>query len=298
VPVTIFAPLGLPISTDGVEDGDGNHIYLTSDRYYAAALFAGSQQLFKSLPVPLSHHGLGGNWSITPIKLPKEGGQTFGHGRDASNISGNLTLVTHGLDVRANCEMANITFGDNSTVTATVDGCSFSFPAQDTTFPRWHFATSVPCHDTTPAPSDKAFRAFVYAVYKTSGYNASDPDQFAVTFCRPSVSIAMVQATVSIIQGTLGALVAPPVVLESFSVGSPTSDPAVAKLLGAPLYGRAVNGFDMAEPQNASLTSRMARVNITQSILYEGIYAAQLIQMGNDTDDPWCTFQSIRVFYH
>lgn len=191
----------------------------------------------------------------------------------------------------ANCKMANITFGSNATVTATVDQCSSDFPVStDTAYPRWHFANSTQCNKTPKA--DFAFNTFVYGVYEPSGYAARDPSQFAFIFCRPTISVAKVSATLSVApNGAIGAMITPPLILESFPIGSNSSDPDIANFLGPPLNGLAINGYDIAEPANISVTSRVARVNVTQSILFEGIYGNLLDHMGdNDAGLPvnWC----------
>ena len=90
----------------------------SSDWYLAAALFAGSEQVYQSLPLPFSHKGQEGNWSITPIAFTALTSLFAGQNSTAVN---NLTLVTNGVSTMANCKLANITFGSNATITATVD---------------------------------------------------------------------------------------------------------------------------------------------------------------------------------
>ena len=295
VPIQIAAPLGNANSTDGIEDEDHNHIFLSSDQYLAAALFAGGQQLYQPSPVPFSYYGQEGNWSVTPL-TPMTNLQELCHGYNAS-IPANVTVVTHGINTSANCKMASTTFGENEMVTATVDGCSYDFSlANQTNYTLWHFADSTQCNNASRY--DIAFKAFVYAVYSPSGYESSDPNQFVVMFCQPSISIAKVSATLSVShQGVIGAVVAPPVVLESFPIGSNPSDPNVANLLGPPLNGMAINGYDITEPANTTLLSREARVNVTRSILFEGIYGAQLNYVGNLTNGCMWLHSISSLFY-
>jgi hypothetical protein len=187
---------------------------------------------------------------------------------------------------------AGITFQPNQTVTATVDGCSFtwSLQSEENTNGHWHWANTTQC--TAASKVDKAFRTFVYGSYAFSGYNASDPNLFVVMFCRPTISIAKVYATLSVDHlGTIGGLVGPPEVLESYPIGSNPSDPTVAGLLGPPLNGNALNGYDIAEPLTAENLSRTARANLTDNILFEGIYGALIDEMGAfDETQPltWC----------
>jgi hypothetical protein len=112
-------------------------------------------------------------------------------------------------------------------------------------------------------------------------------------FCQPTISIAKVYATLSVNHlGAIGGLVGPPEVLESYPIGSNPSDPTVAGLLGPPLNGNALNGYDMAEPLTAEDLSRTARANLTDNILFEGIYSALIDEMGtfNETQPlTWCT---------
>ena len=247
--------------------------------------------MYQSLPLPFSYNGQDGNWTITPLTLPTLTTQSLVAGRNSSAVT-NLTVVTNGISTMANCELANITFGSNATVTATVDQCSSDFPVStDTVYPRWHFSNSTQCNKT--AKADFAFNTFVYGVYNPSGYGARDPSQFVFTFCSPTISIAKVSATLSVDpNGAIGTMVAPPLVLESFPIGSNASaDPDVANLLGPPLNGLAINGYDIAEPAKDSNTSRVARANVTRMILFEGIYGDLLDHMGDDsTGHPvnWC----------
>jgi hypothetical protein len=286
VQVQITASLGIAPSLDGTDDHNGNHIFLSSDQYLAAALFAGGQQLYPlPSPVAFSYSGPEGNWSITPFVLP----ENVLPGYNSSTIA-NITVVTYGIDTKANCEMADITFRDNGVVTATVDQCSFDFLKANSSFTRWHFANSTQCNNASK--SDIAFKAFVYAVYRPTGYDVRDPSQFVVMFCQPSIMISKLSATLSVSPHGVGPLVGPPVVLETFLVGSNAGDPNLGNLLQPPLNGMAVNGFDMAERVDEPLFSRNARVIVTQSIIFEGIYGAQLDHMPlddvNSTDD-WCT---------
>jgi hypothetical protein len=188
---------------------------------------------------------------------------------------------------------AGITFKTNEMVTATVDGCSFtwSLQSEENTNGHWHWANTTQC--TAASKVDKAFRTFVYGSYAFSGYNASDPNLFVIMFCQPTISIARVRATLSVDHlGTIGGLVGPPEVLESYPIGSNPSDPTVAGLLGPPLNGNALNGYDIAEPLTAGNLSRAARANLTDNILFEGIYGALIDEMGAfDETQPltWCT---------
>jgi hypothetical protein len=186
--------------------------------------------------------------------------------------------------------MADITFRDSGIVRATVDQCSFDFPAGDTSFTRWHFANSTQCNDASK--SDIAFKTFVYAVYRPTGYDVRDPNQFVVMFCQPTIVISKLSVTLSVSPHGIGPLVGPPTVLETFPIGSNSSDPNIGNLLEPPLNGMAVNGYDIAERVDEPLLSRTARVNVTQSIIFEGIYGAQLDHMPvddiNSTTD-WCT---------
>jgi len=187
---------------------------------------------------------------------------------------------------------AGITFQLNETVTATVDGCSFtwSLQSEENTNGHWHWANTTQC--TAASKVDKAFRTFIYGSYAFSGYNTGDPNLFVVMFCRPTISIAKVYATLSVDHlGTIGGLVGPPEVLESYPIGSNPSDPTVASLLGPPLNGNALNGYDIAEPLTAENLSRTARANLTDNILFEGIYGALIDEMGAfDKTQPstWC----------
>jgi hypothetical protein len=289
VPIQITAPLGLHPAVDGVSDGNGNHIFLRSEEYLAAALFAGGQQLYTPSPVQYSYTGKEGNWSVTPISISSQSLEEFDYAHNNS-VVGNLTVETYGINTNANCQMASISFSSDNITIATVDGCSYNFSAStDTTFPRWHFADTTPCGNSTS--HDFAFNAFVFAVYRPSGYLALDPNQFSVMICRPTIQIQKVSATMSISNQGIGALIAPPIVLETFAIGSNASDPGVASLLQPPLNGMALNGYEIAEPANASSLSRTARANITREILYEGIYGAMTFHLPRDnpgTSTDWC----------
>ena len=269
--------------------------------YLGAALFAGSQQYYNPSPVPFTYRDFNpyseDNWSITPFNLRNETLQGLELGSN-STATGTVSLVTNGVKTNANCKMADntsagITFQPNETVTATVDGCSFtwSLQSEENTNGRWHWANTTQC--TAASKVDKAFRTFVYGSYAFSGYNASDPNLFVIMFCQPTISIAKVYATLSVNHlGAIGGLVGPPEVLESYPIGSNPSDPTVAGLLGPPLNGNALNGYDMAEPLTAEDLSRTARANLTDNILFEGIYGALIDEMGtfNETQPlTWCT---------
>ena len=188
---------------------------------------------------------------------------------------------------------AGITFQPNETVTATVDGCSFtwSLQSEENTNGLWHLTNTTQC--TAASKVDKAFRTFVYGMYAFSGYNASDRNLFVIMFCQPTISIAKVHATLSVDHlGAIGGLVGPPQVLESYPIGSNPSDPTVADLLGPPLNGNALNGYDIAEPLTEKNLSRTARANLTDTILFEGIYSVFLDELGTfDETQPstWCT---------
>ena len=284
------ASLGIAPSPDGINGTDGSHIFLSSDQCLAAALFAGGQQLYQPSPVPYSYYGLEGNWSITPLTLPSYDLPALGHGFNNSIVA-NLTVETFGINSNANCKPASITFRDDATITATVGQCSADFPVStNTTFDRWHNATSIPCSEASR--TDIGFKTFVYSVYRPSGYAARDPNQFLFMFCQPSISIAKVSATLSVMHdGQIGALVASPIVRESYPIGSNTLDPDVNRLLGPPLNGNALNGYDIPEPAGTANYSRSSRVTVVRSILYEGIYGAQRYHMFNDaigTDTDWC----------
>ena len=236
--------------------------------------------------MPFAYYSQEEDWTITPLTLPSQDIQGQGYGFTASSVSGNLTVKTYGINARANCKMASITFEDKQNAVASVDGCSYKLqPPVDPTgnSTRWHFSDSANCTDT-PQP-DIAFKAFFYATFKTSGFNHSDPSFFVAVMCRPSISIASVMATVSVAGGRVGSLVSPPQVLETFRRGENTSDPHASTLLGPPLYGLAVNGYDIAETLNALNSSRTSRVNLTQNIIYEGIYGAQLGVLGTSASE-------------
>jgi hypothetical protein len=260
-------------------------MFVPSDKYLAAALFAG-QQLYNASPVPFSYYGPEGNWFITPLaQIP-----SLGYGN--ASISANLSVITYGINTSSGCEMAsNITFGSNSIVTASLNGCSFDFAVDlSDNVKRWHNASSIPCNSSA---SDSAFNTFIYSVYRPLGYLSSDPSQFVVMFCQPQILIAKLFATLAVSsQGTMGALVKPPEVIESFPIGSNTNDLNVTPLLGPPLNGMAINGYDIAEAAGTSDLSRAARVNVTRSILYEGIYGALLDHLPTDIvgqpSNDWC----------
>ena len=290
VRVQLTASLGLTNSSDGQSsnerDGDGNYIFLSSDQYLAAALYAGGQQLYQSSPFPFSYNSTEGDWSIIPFTLPTHSIQAIGDG--SPSTAANVSVDTYGIKTSANCSMASISFGDNNTVTATVDECSYDFIVRlDTNFTRWHFADTTPCNNASRY--DIAFKTFIYADYDPLGYAASDPSQFAVMFCQPVISIAKVSATLSVTrQGEIGALIAPPTIHKEYHVGSDADDPNIAGLLWPPLNGMAINGYDIAEPPNTTLLSRAARVNVTQSILFQGIYGALLDRLPPE-EVQWCT---------
>jgi hypothetical protein len=112
-------------------------------------------------------------------------------------------------------------------------------------------------------------------------------------FCQPSVEFFRVNATMSFtMQSQLGSFVGPPKEVESFPAGRETTDSVVSPLFNLSIGENALNGFDIPEPQEAQNYSRTARANIAKAILKEGIYAAMLGQMVNDSQsDPatdWC----------
>jgi hypothetical protein len=290
VPVHLTASLGIVPSNDGINDTDGNHIFMSSTEYFAAALFVGGQlhQLNPlQSPVAYAYSGPEGHWSITPFIFPND----VLPGYNPSVIA-NITVAAFGINTSANCKMAqDIIFSDNGSMAATADGCSFHFYATDPTFIRQYFAGSARCNN---ASSDIAFKAFVFGVFRPAAYITRDPSLFLVMFCQPTITISKLSATLSVSPNGVGPLLEPPVVLESFAVGSNTSDLDVRNLLGPPLNGMAVNGYDIAEPEVgiSSADSRYIRANMTDSILQEGIYAAVLFHMDledlNSTNN-WCT---------
>ena len=77
MPIQITAPLGIHLSTDGTSDDNGNHIFLRSEEYLAAATFAGGQQLYTASPVQFSYVGKEGNWSVTPVDISSQTLQEF-----------------------------------------------------------------------------------------------------------------------------------------------------------------------------------------------------------------------------
>ena len=269
IQLQIIKPLGIEPSKDADQadmspgdgtDGEGNYIFLSSDLYLGAALFAGSQQYYHPSSIPFTYHDYNpyseDNWSITPFNLQNETLQGFELGSN-STATGTVSLVMNGVKTNANCKMADntsagITFKTKETVTATVDGCSFTWSLQneENTNGHWHWANTTQC--TTASKVDKAFRTFVYGSYAFSGYNASDPNLFVIMFCQPTISIAKVHATLLVDHlGTIGGLVGPSEIRESYPIGSNPSDPTVAGLLGPPLNGNALNGYDIAEPLTA-----------------------------------------------
>lgn len=99
VPVEITASLGIKTSQDGEDDHNGNHIFLSSDQYLAAVLFARGQQLCPlPSPVAFSYSGPEGNWSITPFVLPNNILQGITPGHNSSAVA-NITVATHGIDI-------------------------------------------------------------------------------------------------------------------------------------------------------------------------------------------------------
>lgn len=321
IELQIFMPLGIEPSKDAEKvdgspgdgtDGEGNYIFLSSDLYLGAVLFAGSQQYYNPSPVPFTYRDYSpysdDNWSITPFKLQNETLHSLDLGFN-STATGTVSLVTNGVKANANCKMADntsagITFQPNGVVTATVDECSFTWSLQreDNSNGRWHWANSTQC--TAASKVDKAFRTFVFGSYAFSGYNASDPNLFVIMFCQPTISIAKVYATLWVDHlGSIGGLVSPPEILESYPIGSNPSDPTVAGLLGPPLNGNALNGYDIAEPMAAKIRnlSRTARANLTDEILFEGIYGALIDEMGTfDETQPlmWCTLFTCIIVVH
>ena len=291
VPIQTIARLGIVNSTDALEgDSPDGYVFGTSEQYLQAASSATSQ---RPLPIPFAYSGVEGNWSITPLSLsmhdlPREGREFD------SSILANLTVDAYGIESRANCRPANVTFPvvGSYTVIATLDGCSHDFEVpRNESFIRHHFANSTACNASR---SDAAFKTFVYGLLSVADHMNNRPDRFIVMFCQPSINISRVSATMSFtVKNGIGALVKPPEIRESFPIGSHTTDPNVGNLLEAPLYGQALNGYDISLPSNTSNTSRAARVNITRDLMNEGIYGTMLAQMvGYDASVPerdWCT---------
>jgi hypothetical protein len=76
VKAQVTAQLGLEPNADatnGSFDDVGNYLFLSTDQYYAAALFAGGQQLYRPSPPPFTFWNLENSWSITPFTLSSEG---------------------------------------------------------------------------------------------------------------------------------------------------------------------------------------------------------------------------------
>ena len=293
VPIQTIARLGIVNSTDGQEgeSPDGSHFYGTSERYVQAVSSATSPH---SLPNPFAYSGAEGNWSITPLSLSIHDLPWEGREFDSS-ILANLTVEAYGIQTSANCKPANVAFpvGGSYTAVATLDGCSHDFEVpRNVIFIRHHFANSTACSDASR--SDAAFKTFVYGLFSISDYENNRPDRFIVMFCQPRINISRVSVTMSfIVNKGIGDLVKPPETLEWFPIGSRTTDPNVGNLLEAPLYGNALNGYDISLPHNILNTSTAARVNMTRDFMNEGIYGIMLTQIvGHNASVPerdWCT---------
>jgi hypothetical protein len=300
VEVQATARLGLEPATDatnGTFDDFGNYLFLNTDKYYAAALFAGGQQLYRPSPPPFSFWNSENSWSIAPFTLPLEGQKSL-IPKSASSMA-TVTIETYGVNTNANCKMAeSITFGTDNFTTATLGKCSYTFSVQgleqptDPAIPydRWHGANSTKCQDS--AQSDFAFNAFLYLAYRPRGYTSKNPTEFVVVFCRPSITASKVSATLTISHdGTVGSLIQPPRL-----ISADRDDPNIAPLLSPPLNGMAVNGYNIAQTKGlvhgAPGSSRITRANGTQEILAEGIYAALHASMGQDdsssSSTDWC----------
>ena len=299
--VQVTARLGLQPTTDatnGTVDDFGNYLFLGSDQYYAAVLFAGGQQLYRPSPPPFSFWDSENHWSIAPFTLSFEDEKNLISKSTTSSIS-NVTIETYGVNTTANCKMAeSITFTADNLTTATLGGCSYTFPVQGLEQPtdpskpydRWHDANTTKCQDSPQ--SDFAFEAFIYQAYRPRGYAAKDPTQFVVMFCRPTIAASKISATLTISpDGAVGSLIRPPHIIHSDK-----DNPNIAALLSPPLNGMAVNGYNIAQTKGlikgAPGSSRITRANGTREILTEGIYAALHHSMGQDnsTDSStdWC----------
>jgi hypothetical protein len=158
-------------------------------------------------------------------------------------------------------------------------------------YPQWHNATTTKCQNSTQ--SDFAFEAFLYLVYRPTGYTERNPTQFVVLFCRPTIKASKVSANLTISPGgAVGSLMQSPNI-----ISNNTDDPNIALLLSPPLNGMAINGYNIAQTKGlvsgAPGSSRISRANGTQQILVEGIYAALHHSMGQDNSSSsstdWCT---------
>jgi hypothetical protein len=302
VNVQVTARLGLEPTTDATNgnfDDFGNFLFLNTDQYYAAALFAGGQQLYRPSPPPFSFWNSENNWSIAPFTLSSEGKNDL-ISRAAISSLAIVTIETYGVNTNANCKMAeSINFAADNITTATLGKCSYTFsvqgleqptdPAQP--YPRWHNATSTKCQDSSQ--SDFAFDAFLYLIYRPMGYMERDPTKFVVVFCRPTITASKVSAKLTISPGgVVGSLIQPPDI-----ISNNMDDPNIAPLLSPPLNGMAINGYNIAQTKGlvsgAPGSSRISRANSTQQILVEGIYAAVYHSMGQDNSSSsstdWCT---------
>jgi hypothetical protein len=294
VKLEVTAQLGIAPSSDGGLNGQGNRIFGTSDQYLQAAAYAAGQPTNYRLPFNFSYNSPKGSWSGSPLSFLTQNLSQLGGEFDGSIA--NVTAEMYAVRTRANCQEARVTFGGNDTATATrmPDRCSYDFGVETSNaFQTWHFADSTPC--SRLSRSDSAFRTFVYAIYRpfTSESDNVRPERFLVMFCQPSVEFFRVNATMSFtMQSQLGSFVGPPKEVESFPAGRETTDSVVGPLFNLSIGENALNGFDIPEPQEAQNYSRTARANIAKAILKEGIYAAMLGQMVNDSQsDPatdWC----------
>jgi hypothetical protein len=313
VPVELLSRLGIEPSTDdvnGTTDGAGNYIFMNSDKYLAAVLYAGGQQLYQPSPTPFSYYGQGENWFVSPFRLSVPDLQSIVYGYNAT-IAANITIATYGVNTTANCKVADsITFLENNSSTATLGNCSYTFPIEGWPVPGandssaagyslWHFANTTQCQNTS---NDIAFRSFIYGIYRLAGYTSQDQKQFLVMFCQPTISVAKVNARLSVLPGGgISAIIEPPEVVEIFHPGSNPDNPDVAALLGPPLNGMAVNGYDITEPIELDPdTSRKMRANLTRLILQEGIYGCLLERIGApDVSDPTSpSTDYCELFYH
>jgi hypothetical protein len=210
-------------------------------------MYAGGQQLYSSSPNPFTYSQSDGNWTITPLSLDQSSLHSLGLNLSAPT---NLSIETYGIKTSANCEMAtNITFNANISAVGTVGGCSWQIQ-NEVGFSndlREHFAGTIDCDDTIDR--DFAHEAFVAGVWRPQGFVDQDPTQFGITICRPNITIAKVNARVAVrAAGAVGELVVAPEVEESWTAGMGTDDPQVAPLLVSPYNGRALNGYNIAEP--------------------------------------------------
>jgi hypothetical protein len=172
VSLRITAHLSIAASPEGDNDGQGNHIFGTSNQYLQAISAATAQPGFDPLPVSFSYSSQETNLSVTPLSFSSN--ELVRHEFDSSIVA-NLTAELYAIETNANCNAANVTFGGNNTAIATLDECSYSFPiATNQSFDRWHFADSTPCSNASRY--DIAFKTFVYAVYRPSNATNAHPD--------------------------------------------------------------------------------------------------------------------------